>query len=125
MTELSTAPTTSPATSTSDDNAMPQDAGQTPAAPATASASTVLDLLEVCGWKSLHHRQTADKNAIVIDHLAVGPGGVFVIDAHSWNSELATTLGPGQQAIIDASGAVANQSAPCCRRSPGSTLYRS
>jgi hypothetical protein len=109
MTELSTAPTTSPANSTSDGNASPQDAGQTPVAPAAASASTVLALLEIGGWKILHNLETTDKNSVVIDHLAVGPGGIFVIDARSWTPSLSSTLGPEQDAIISASGALATQ----------------
>ena len=84
MTELSTAPTTGPANSSPEGNAPSQDAGLTPAAPATASASTVLAQLESSGWMILHSLSTTTKNSVVIDHLAIGPGGIFVVDAHSW-----------------------------------------
>lgn len=105
MTELSTAPTTSPANWNSDGKVPPLSGGATPVAPATATAATVLDGLDAAGWKSLHHRETAEKRPLQIDHLAVGPGGIFVIDAHSWTP---TTDAADQNAALSAVGALAN-----------------
>src|SRR5262245_32663700 len=106
MTELSTAPTTSPANSISDGTAPPQEQSAPSSVPATGSAATVLAALEIGGWKTLHHLETAEKNPTQIDHLAIGPGGIFVIDAHSWTP---LTTGPDQTTALNSAAELVNQ----------------
>ena len=45
----------------------------------------LLDVLEGAGWRVLHDRCKAAGSPANIDHLAVGPPGVFVIDAKCWS----------------------------------------
>jgi hypothetical protein len=84
MTDLSTAPASN--TDQPDDHdaaADVTDAGDSrataPAGPPD-TASSVLQRLEQTGWRSLHGRTAPGKK--VIDHIAIGPGGIFVIDSH-------------------------------------------
>jgi hypothetical protein len=84
MTDLSTAPASN--TDRPDDHdaaADVTDAGDSrataPAGPPD-TASSVLERLEQTGWRSLHGRTAPGRK--VIDHIAIGPGGIFVIDSH-------------------------------------------
>lgn len=44
----------------------------------------LLDQLAGEGWVILHDRRKLPSSPANLDHLAVGPGGVFVIDAKNW-----------------------------------------
>jgi hypothetical protein len=48
---------------------------------ATARA---LDHLSRSGWRAVHDRSREFSN---IDHIVVGPGGVFVVDTKNWNGD--------------------------------------
>ena len=45
----------------------------------------LLDVLDGAGWRILHDRYKAAGSPANIDHIAVGPPGVFVIDAKHWS----------------------------------------
>jgi len=45
------------------------------------------------GWVVLHEVAWPGRRYANIDHVVVGPGGVFVIDTKNWNAEV--TLGNG------------------------------
>jgi hypothetical protein len=83
MTDLSTAPASNSDSPRDHDPADATDVGETsaptPAGPPD-TASSVLDRLEQAGWRSLHGRTAPGTK--VIDHIAIGPGGIFVIDSH-------------------------------------------
>jgi hypothetical protein len=52
---------------------------------ATASA---LDALRSHGWKTFHDVRWPGRQRANIDHIAVGPGGVFVIDSKNWSGDV-------------------------------------
>jgi hypothetical protein len=45
----------------------------------------VLDVLDGAGWVVLHDRYKAVGSPANLDHLVVGPPGVFVVDAKNWS----------------------------------------
>jgi len=52
--------------------------------------------LEASGWRILHDRRAPDGGNV--DHLAVGPPGVAVIDAKNWNG--AVTVTPDRRVVV-------------------------
>jgi len=71
--------------------------GAHPAGPARVARA--LDTLEPDGWTSLAqaHRPGGGPDAARIDHLAIGPGGVVVIDSRAWVGRVEVTRGAVQQ----------------------------
>jgi len=56
------------------------------------SVGTVLDGLASFGWRALHDRRVPGKRSN-IDHLVVGPGGVFTVDAKRYKGRLTVSRG--------------------------------
>ncbi len=48
----------------------------------------VVDRLTASGWTVLHDVAWPGRQRANIDHIAVGPGGVFVVDAKNWSGRL-------------------------------------
>lgn len=81
-----------------------------------------LGFVERYGWTSLHDVHWPGRPHANIDHIAVGPGGVVVIDAKNWTGEVKITAGTLRQngysraketsAASDAAAAVAALLAP-------------
>ena len=81
-----------------------------------------LGFVERYGWTSLHDVHWPGRPQANIDHIAVGPGGVVVIDAKNWTGEVKVTNGTLRQngysrsretsAAADATAAVAALLAP-------------
>jgi hypothetical protein len=98
MTDLSTAVPTSaetwPAAPESDDDRLSSAPTDNPPA---EPVSTVLARLAASGWRTLEGRVSNDSLRIAIDHIAIGPGGIFAIDSHSFASS-----GPDFSVISDA-----------------------
>lgn len=57
-----------------------------------------LDRLSYSGWRAVHDCARGFSN---IDHIVVGPGGIFVVDTKSWQGE--STLDPEQFEALGAS----------------------
>jgi hypothetical protein len=53
----------------------------------------VLTALEANGWVVLHDVHWPGRPRANIDHIAIGPGGVFVIDSKNWSGEVAVRDG--------------------------------
>ena len=78
-----------------------------------------LDLLRADGWHVLHDVRWPKRPRANIDHVAVGPGGVLVVDAKNWSGELTVVGGRLRQdrsprdrevtAVAEAGRAVAGQ----------------
>lgn len=47
-----------------------------------------LDLLDGAGWRVLHDRRKSVTSPANLDHVVVGPSGVFVIDSKNWSGGL-------------------------------------
>lgn len=47
------------------------------------------------GWRALHDRRVPGRRSN-IDHLAVGPGGVFTVDAKRYKGKLTVSRGVGR-----------------------------
>lgn len=47
-----------------------------------------LDRLSAYGWRILHDRRKSRTSPANIDHIAIGPAGVFVVDAKNWRGKL-------------------------------------
>lgn len=47
--------------------------------------------LERFGWAMLHDVRWPDRARANVDHIAIGPGGVFVIDAKNWSGDVRVT----------------------------------
>lgn len=47
-----------------------------------------LDVLHGAGWHVLHDRRKNERSPANLDHVVVGPPGVFVIDAKNWSGGL-------------------------------------
>lgn len=58
--------------------------------PRTAAA---LEPLESCGWRVLHDRRWPGSTRANVDHIAVGPGGVAVIDSKHWSGAISVAAG--------------------------------
>lgn len=43
---------------------------------------------QACGWTALHDLRWPERPLANIDHVAVGPGGVVVVDAKQWSGEV-------------------------------------
>lgn len=81
-----------------------------------------LGFLERYGWVSLHDVHWPGRPQANIDHIAVGPGGVVVIDAKNWTGDVAIKEGVLRQngfsraretsAAADATSAVTSRLAP-------------
>lgn len=52
-----------------------------------------LGFLERYGWVALHDVHWPGRPKANIDHIAVGPGGIVVVDAKNWTGEVAVTSG--------------------------------
>lgn len=50
-----------------------------------------LDVLDGAGWRVLHDRRKSVTSPANLDHIAVGPPGVFVIDTKNWSGGLLRT----------------------------------
>lgn len=53
-----------------------------------AAVAEALSALPELGWTVLHDRRKSAKSRGNIDHIVVGPPGVFVIDAKNWSGRL-------------------------------------
>lgn len=81
-----------------------------------------LGFVERYGWTALHDVHWPGRPQANIDHIAIGPGGVVVIDAKNWTGDVAVTNGVLRQngysraretsAAADATAAVAARLAP-------------
>jgi hypothetical protein len=58
--------------------------------PRTAAA---FEPLESCGWRVLHDRRWPGSTRANVDHVAVGPGGVAVIDSKHWSGTISVIAG--------------------------------
>ena len=69
------------------------DGDEAPSSRATIAepAAAVLERLEDTGWQVMHDRLLPSAARLAIDHLAVGPGGIFVIDSHSLEAAAASS----------------------------------
>lgn len=47
-----------------------------------------LDVLTSAGWRVLHDRRKSVRSPANLDHVVVGPSGVFVIDSKNWSGGL-------------------------------------
>lgn len=56
-----------------------------------------LAYLERYGWTALHDVRWPGRQQANIDHIAVGPGGVIVIDAKNWSGDVRVTTGAVRQ----------------------------
>lgn len=91
-----------------------------------------LGFVERYGWTALHDVHWPGRPQANIDHIAIGPGGVVVIDAKNWTGDVAVTNGVLRQngysraretsAAADATAAVAARLAPAHRMSARSVL---
>lgn len=82
------------------------------------AVASALDELEGSGWTILHDLAWPGRKYANIDHVAIGGGRVFVIDAKNWTGEVAATGGVLRQngrtrakevaAVADAARAVAD-----------------
>ncbi len=70
-----------------------------------------LDQLAASGWRVLHDVRWPGRPVANLDHVAVGPGGVVVVDTKNW-SRAATER-------TASCAAAATARAPSARRSPG------
>ena len=50
--------------------------------------SRALAMLPASGWFTLHDARWPGKRFANIDHVVVGPGGVFVIDSKAWTGRI-------------------------------------
>jgi hypothetical protein len=98
MTELSTAAPASaetrPAAPESNDD---RPSGAPARTPLAEPVSTVLARLADRGWRTLEDRVSNGPPRIMIDHITIGPGGIFAIDSHSLAG-----MGPDFSVISDA-----------------------
>jgi hypothetical protein len=53
-----------------------------------SATAAVLDGLRSSGWHVLHDVRWPGRTRANIDHVAVGPGGVFVIDSKNWSGDV-------------------------------------
>ena len=53
-----------------------------------AATALALDALKAHGWTTFHDVRWPGRQRANIDHIAVGPGGVFVIDSKNWSGDL-------------------------------------
>jgi hypothetical protein len=71
----------------------------------------VLTALEANGWFVLHDVHWPGRPRANIDHIAIGPGGVFVIDSKNWSGEVAVRDGilrqNGNRRVTECEGAAA------------------
>jgi hypothetical protein len=116
MTDLSTAPASDADSPTDHDAADVPDveasgAPRFDSEPTTAAA--VLAQLDEDGWRSLHARIASGNHAV--DHLAIGPGGIFVIDDHLLDAAGAGNPPPGGS-VSAAAVDVANELADAVRQ---------
>ena len=54
-----------------------------------AATAAQLDSLRQHGWAVFHDVRWPGRPKANIDHVAVGPGGVFVIDSKNWSGRIA------------------------------------
>lgn len=55
----------------------------------STDAGAVLDAMSLAGWVHLGSERSPGRRRRTIDHLVVGPGGVFVIDSVDWAGDVA------------------------------------
>jgi hypothetical protein len=117
MTDLSTAPASETDSPADHDAADVHDVGDS-GAPSPGgqpdTASSVLARLDQAGWRSLHARTAPGQRAI--DHITIGPGGIFVIDSHVVDAAGAAGQLSGTGSVSDATVAAANQLADAVRQ---------
>jgi len=53
------------------------------------TVAQTLEILSRYGWLTLHDVPWPDRPEASIDHIAIGPGGVAVIDAKNWTGDVA------------------------------------
>ncbi len=53
-----------------------------------AATAAALDALKAHGWTTFHDVRWPGRQRANIDHVAVGPGGVFVIDSKNWSGDV-------------------------------------
>lgn len=53
-----------------------------------SATALALDTLQTHGWKTFHDVRWPGRQRANIDHIAVGPGGVFVIDSKNWSGDV-------------------------------------
>ena len=53
-----------------------------------AATAAALDGLKAHGWTTFHDVRWPGRQRANIDHIAVGPGGVFVIDSKNWSGDV-------------------------------------
>jgi hypothetical protein len=53
-----------------------------------SATALALDALQSHGWKTFHDVRWPGRQRANIDHIAVGPGGVFVIDSKNWSGDV-------------------------------------
>ncbi|MGO4255710.1 NERD domain-containing protein [Marmoricola sp. RAF53] len=78
------------------DSALPARAGGRPGARRSSrsadqqqAAAAGLDLLRVLGWLVLHDVEVPERPGCPIDHVVVGPSGVYVINDETWSGTVA------------------------------------
>jgi Nuclease-related domain/Excalibur calcium-binding domain len=52
------------------------------------ATGAILDALQADGWAVLHDVRWPGRPRANIDHIAIGPGGVFVIDSKNWSGQI-------------------------------------
>ena len=63
------------------------------AAMSESRTATALKPLESRGWRVLHDRRWPGSTRANVDHIAVGPGGVSVIDSKHWSGTISVVAG--------------------------------
>lgn len=64
-----------------------------PVAARRAATAAALAELEAEGWLLLHDLQRPGRRFATIDHIAVGPGGVVVVDTKDWAGQVEVSAG--------------------------------
>ncbi len=91
-----------------------------------------LDTLGQYGWTALHDVHWPGRPLANLDHVAIGPGGVFIIDAKNWTGDVTLTDGVLRQngyrrdheleAVADATAAVTALVSPQHRSAVGGMI---
>jgi hypothetical protein len=91
-----------------------------------------LDTLGQYGWTALHDVHWPGRPLANLDHVAIGPGGVFIIDAKNWSGDVTLTDGVLRQnryrrdreleAVADATAAVTALVSPKHRSAVGGMI---
>ncbi|MGH8967131.1 MAG: nuclease-related domain-containing protein [Actinomycetes bacterium] len=69
------------------------------------------------GWTAIHEVRWPSRRLANIDHVLVGPGGIFVIDSKNWSGRVSVDNGQLRQNGRSREKAVAGTPDPCRVRS--------